>query len=68
MMNLVIIQSFLDSEVLEPDFRQTLADVALVMMPFVHWCVFQANSNVHETQVRCSLNDMMTVLEDEEES
>ncbi|KAJ7481717.1 hypothetical protein FB451DRAFT_1236939 [Mycena latifolia] len=31
---------FTDAQVLSPDFKNTLAEVATVMMPFVHWCVF----------------------------
>lgn len=31
---------FSDEEVLEPDFKQKLADMVRIMRPFVHWWVF----------------------------
>jgi len=34
-----IISSFTDSEVLSPNFKESLAEVARVMQPLVHWYV-----------------------------
>lgn len=35
-----LVDRFTDSEVLAPDFKEKLADVARVMQPLVHWYVF----------------------------
>ncbi|KAL1739352.1 hypothetical protein HDZ31DRAFT_49525, partial [Schizophyllum fasciatum] len=32
-----VVERFLDSEVVAPDFKERLAKVAAVMCPFVHW-------------------------------
>ncbi|KAF8179846.1 hypothetical protein BJ912DRAFT_1023821 [Pholiota molesta] len=43
----VVMHKFTDSEVLSPDFKETVASVARVMQPLVHWY----------------FNDMMTVMD-----
>ena len=46
--------SFSDSEVLAPDFKTKLVDVARVARPFVHWYV--------DSLYECSLTPLMFCL------
>ncbi|KAG5221527.1 Thiamine pyrophosphokinase [Salix suchowensis] len=61
-----VVHRFLDTEVLDPEFKNKLADVARVMMPFVHWYVYYpVPQNMIPTKIDESLNDMMTLPPDD---
>jgi hypothetical protein len=52
--------------VLSPDFKETVASVARVMQPLVHWYVFLLNSKrefLNDLSFANSINDMMTVMD-----
>ncbi|KAJ7220438.1 hypothetical protein B0H12DRAFT_312971 [Mycena haematopus] len=58
---------FTDTQVLSPNFKRTLSEVAAVAMPFVHWLVFLFRRPTWGSFGSNSLNDMMTVPADAEE-
>ena len=68
---LTFLVSFRDEEVLSPDFKDKLMNVATVMQPFVHWYVYSWLSIFipsSHTRIFPSLNDMMTIQDGDDDN
>ncbi|KAL9709117.1 hypothetical protein Ac2012v2_007469 [Leucoagaricus gongylophorus] len=63
--SLSLLPSFTDAQVLDPQFKNNMASIVQIMLPFVHWSVLPISFHSLHSAVSPSLNDMMITAPNE---